>query len=130
MERAFPAAVPATTMDQWCDDNYRTALAQIKAWRIPKVGSDVRKLEYWLNNAAGNGVNEHLGWGWAGWKFWLGNRRLHKLIMDGVMTPATYRLFEGREGGRKRWDGAEEAIYKANGKTPPARAVVAHKTAD
>ena len=102
-------------MDVWCDENYDRALKQIKTWRIPKTGADPVAFERWLNDAAGNGVNEALGWGWKGWKFWWNNRELYGLIMNGVSTPFVYRLFEGKERSRKQWQGAAEAIYKANG---------------
>lgn len=70
----------------------------------------------WLNQVAGNGVNEALGWGWKGWEFWWKERELWSFVMDGVNTPFTYRLFKGRRGGRRKWDGAREAIWKANGR--------------
>lgn len=69
------------------------------------------KWRAWLNNAAGNGLNEYLGWGWRGWWFWLWNRKFCHLLMTGVDSPLIQRLFPGR---RKRWDGAREAIEKVN----------------
>ncbi|KAF2234096.1 FAD/NAD(P)-binding domain-containing protein [Viridothelium virens] len=102
-------------MNAWCDRNYKSNLAQLQDWHLQKVGLIPQELEHWLNDAAGNGVNEILGssWSWAAWKFWWNNRALYKLIMTGIDTPFPYRLFEGR---RKKWDGAAEAIYKVNGK--------------
>lgn len=38
---------------------------------------------------------------------------MYKMIMDGVDTPFALRLFV-TERGRKAWDGAREAIAKAN----------------
>lgn len=35
----------------------------------------------WLNEVAGTGCNEKLGYGWEGWKFWLGNMGLCNLMM-------------------------------------------------
>ena len=103
------------SIEKWCDSNYAYALSQIKRWRIPKTGTENGALEVWLNKAAGNGMEEKLGWGREGWTFWWKDREMYKLIMDGVNTPFVYRLFEGRAGARKRWDGAREAIYRANG---------------
>lgn len=64
-----------------------------------------------MNAAAGTGVDENLGYGLEGWKFWMRERKLCNLMMSGVMTPFMYRVFEGR---RKKWDGAREAILHAN----------------
>ena len=67
----------------------------------------------WLNDACGNGINEMLGWSWGSWKFWWKERALYRLVVNGVNTGFLYRLFEGR---RRRWEGAREAIYRANGR--------------
>jgi dimethylaniline monooxygenase (N-oxide forming) len=67
-----------------------------------------------LQSAAGTGVNEKLGYGWEGWKFWWSERELCNLLMTGVDSPHVQRLFEGRYGGRQKWSGALEAIKKAN----------------
>ncbi|EKD14955.1 dimethylaniline monooxygenase 2 [Drepanopeziza brunnea f. sp. 'multigermtubi' MB_m1] len=64
-----------------------------------------------LDSAAGTGVDEHLGYGLNGWRFWWRERHLCNLMMRGVMTPFMYRFFEGR---RKRWGGARKAIVHAN----------------
>ncbi|KAF8298250.1 FAD/NAD(P)-binding domain-containing protein [Clavulina sp. PMI_390] len=62
--------------------------------------------------------DDHLFWfgSWAGWKWWWNNRALSRLLLDGPDVPASHRL-----RGRKKWDGAEDAIWKANGKVPPKR---------
>lgn len=100
----------------WCDTDYAYSLRQIKRWRVFKTGTETGQLESWLNRAAGNGLEEKLGWGWEGWKFWFRERELYGLVMDRVSTPFVYRLFQGREGGRKMWEGAREAILKVNGR--------------
>lgn len=66
----------------------------------------------WANDAAGTGVNEKLGYGVEGWKFWLSDRAFCKLCMDGIYSPHLYRVFDGK---RKKWDGARKAIEEANG---------------
>ena len=111
----FPLPDPAS-VEESCDEDYRYSLRQIRRWRIAKTGKENGALESWLNRAAGNSVDEHLGWRWKGWRFWWRERELWRLIMDGVNTPYVYRLFEGREGARRKWDGAKEAIYRANGR--------------
>ncbi|KAF8320350.1 FAD/NAD(P)-binding domain-containing protein [Clavulina sp. PMI_390] len=56
-------------------------------------------------------------WSWEGWKWWWNNRALSSLVMDGPDLPASHRL-----RGRKKWDGAADVIWKANGKVPPKKA--------
>ena len=66
----------------------------------------------WLNDAAGTGVNEYLGYGVQGWKFWLREPVFCNLLMGGVVnSPHVWRLFDGR---RKKWEGAREAIVRVN----------------
>lgn len=38
----------------------------------------------WLNEVAGTGCNEKLGYGWEGWKFWVMNMRLCNLMTRAV----------------------------------------------
>ena len=101
-------------ISKWCEGNYRYCLKQIERWRVPKTGTDNGAFESWLNRAAGNDVEENLGWGWKGWRFWWTDNEMYRLIMNGVNTPFVYRLFEGRKGSRKRWSGARDAILQAN----------------
>lgn len=65
----------------------------------------------WANEAAGAGVNEHLGWGLTGWKFWFQDRAFYKLLMDGIYTPFIWRVFAGK---RKTWEGARAEIERVN----------------
>lgn len=103
-------------MDDWCETNYRRSLGSIKSHHVPKTGSDARKLERWLNQVAGNGLDARLGWGTEGWELWWKDRELYKLLTNGVDTPFAQRLFDGRLGSRMRWEGARRAIYRANGR--------------
>ncbi|UPK97593.1 hypothetical protein LCI18_008528 [Fusarium solani-melongenae] len=84
---------------------------------IAKDGSAVpgwvRQHEWiaWANKAAGTQVNEHLGWGLTGWKFWFQDRTFYTMLMDGIYTPFLWRVFDGK---RKKWDGARAEIEKVN----------------
>ena len=114
-------SLPAQSeIEAWCDKNYASSLSQLSVWHLQKAGIPPRKFEKWLSAAVGNGMNEMLGWtSLAAWKFWWGDRKLYRLIMDGIDTPYVYRLFPGRgDKGRKKWDGARAAIFKANGLPP------------
>ncbi|KAM5358214.1 hypothetical protein ACJZ2D_015489 [Fusarium nematophilum] len=65
-----------------------------------------------VDDAAGTGVYEHLGWTLKGIRFWLREPKLCSLMAWGVNTPHLYRVFE--TGKRKAWDGAREAIRHVN----------------
>ena len=67
-----------------------------------------------LNDAAGTGVNEKLGYGLQGWLYWCSDPWFCNVLMTGVMSAHVFRLFE--TGRRKSWKGAREAIIKANEK--------------
>ena len=98
-------------IDEWCDDHYNWSVEQARIARAPAGFIKGAEIEHWLNDACGNGLNEKLGWGLEGWKFWWEERELWNLIMNGVNTGFIYRLFDGR---RKSWAGAKDAIMKAN----------------
>ena len=101
-------------MEAWCDESYVSAMKIMEQHRISKPPTDGPALEVWLNRAAGNGVEEHLGWSWRAWSFWFQDHELYRLIMRGVDTPYVGRLFAGRAGSRTRWSGARDAILRAN----------------
>lgn len=69
----------------------------------------------WADNMAGLGIAERLGYGARGWSFWLNDRKLCNILMDGVSSPHMYRLFE--TGRRKAWTGAREEILRINGQS-------------
>jgi dimethylaniline monooxygenase (N-oxide forming) len=69
---------------------------------------------WFLNDAAGTGINERLSWNATSWAFWLKNFRLSNLLMGGVDSPHVLRLFPTRAGGPARWDGAMKEIEWAN----------------
>ncbi|MCJ1355306.1 MAG: hypothetical protein MMC33_005297 [Icmadophila ericetorum] len=72
-----------------------------------------------LNDAAGTGVNENLGYGLRGWLYWLREPRFCHLLMTGVISAHVFRLFDGR---RKKWIGAKDAILRANSNAKLPRA--------
>lgn len=63
----------------------------------------------WADRTAGTGVNEYLGWGWKGWKFWFQEPRFCSLLMGGIYSPHIYRYFDGK---RKKWGGARAEIER------------------
>lgn len=66
----------------------------------------------WVNEAAGTGLKDHLGWGLKGWNFWRRDRKLCGLLMDGMYSPHVFRLFE--TGKRTPWEAARETILEVN----------------
>ena len=75
--------------------------------------------DYYLAATEAGCADDHYSWfscTWDGWKWWWNNRALSRLLMDGPDIPASHRL-----RGRKRWEGAEEIIWRANGKVKPGK---------
>jgi len=50
----------------------------------------------WANEMAGMGVDEHLGYGWKGWWFWVTNMPFWNLLPEGTNPPYIYGLFDGK----------------------------------
>jgi dimethylaniline monooxygenase (N-oxide forming) len=64
-----------------------------------------------MNELAGTGVDEYLGYGWKGWWFWMWNRKFCNVLMGGLWSPCIYRVFGGK---RKVWEGARGAVERVN----------------
>lgn len=68
----------------------------------------------WCDEAAGLGMVKRMGYGLEGWKFWLTDRKMCKLLTDGLLSPHLFRLFD--EGKRKPWPEAREEVINVNEK--------------
>lgn len=104
---------PREAMDAWVDANQEWVASR---WRLDH-GVDtsmVKQWEFqgWLHRAAGTGMENLSPLSWKGWRFWWQDRKLYKLMNDGVETAHMYKYFE--TGKRETWDGAAEAILHAN----------------
>ncbi|KAJ9622083.1 hypothetical protein H2203_006964 [Taxawa tesnikishii (nom. ined.)] len=77
----------------------------------------------WLDRTAGCGVGDNLGgWGlgafcggclsWKTWKLWWQDKELYRMCVNGLATPAIWRLFD--TGKRKVWKGARQEVFRAN----------------
>ena len=101
--------------ERWCERMYRSTLQSIKDHNVPQIGAtNLLEMERWLNVAAGNGIEEYLGWGWKAWRFWWNDGGFWKMVMGGVDTPFLGVLFEGEIGSRKAWPGARAAIEQVD----------------
>nr|OQO16618.1 hypothetical protein B0A51_14119 [Rachicladosporium sp. CCFEE 5018] len=105
-----------TEMQSEADSFYASLISTLKNGEIAHAGirSDLA-FSRWLHEVAGTGLFEHVGsWtSWRCWKLWWSDRKFYKMLLDGVMSPHAWRLFDmGR--GRKVWSGAREAVEKAN----------------
>lgn len=100
-------------MNSWIDNHQRWVASR---WKVDHSidTSMVKQWEFqaWLHEAAGTGMENLSLFGLKGWKFWWKNRKMYKLMNDGVETAHMYRYFE--TGKRQTWDGATEAILHAN----------------
>ncbi|KAF2733991.1 putative dimethylaniline monooxygenase [Polyplosphaeria fusca] len=104
---------PLKTMNAHIDAHHEW-LAQ--RWRIDPLGFQPSSVKTWefqdfLHDAAGTGM-ENLGWGWKGWKFFFADPKMSWMMNNGVETAHAFRYFE--TGKRRTWEGAREAIIKAN----------------
>ena len=70
----------------------------------------------WITQMAGCDIDDQLGYfTWNSWKLWWQDRQFYDVLVNGVWSPHVYRLFDSsRPGGRKKWDGAREAIIRVN----------------
>lgn len=77
------------------------------------VMSDLAKDAWmkWAQEAAGTGVDEKLGYGLEGWKFWASDWKFCNLLMGGIESPLVDRVIGGK---RKKWDGVRQAIADQN----------------
>lgn len=106
------------------EDWYRAHCAWVLSVRRGSPRGKIIKLlvrqSPWLQfvqNAAGTNVGMHLDYGSRkAWELWWNDRKLSKLLMDGIYSPHLFRLFEYSESGagRKAWDGARKAIETVN----------------
>lgn len=102
------------TMESW--------LSTHQSWirkRIAKVGPngngyqevDNGEWSYFLHDAAGTGLYEHVGWGWRAWRLWWNDRELYRAISSLPICAYSYRVFD--MGKRMPWQGARQTILDA-----------------
>lgn len=66
---------------------------------------------YFLHEAAGTGLYDHVGWGWKAWGLWLRDRELYRAIANMPVCAYSYRVFD--LGKRRPWEGARQALIDA-----------------
>ncbi|KAL1953846.1 hypothetical protein VTO42DRAFT_2106 [Malbranchea cinnamomea] len=99
-------------MERQVDDQFRWVSNLARNGPVaPGLTRGVDWLE-WADEAAGLGMAAHLGYGWQGWRFWARDREFCNMVMDGLLLPFHYRLFD--VGKRKPWKDARQTIIKVN----------------
>jgi dimethylaniline monooxygenase (N-oxide forming) len=110
-------------------DIMQSVVMKQEKWRLDRlaqrggssgVTEGIFPLGPWLADLAttlGLGLDENLGYGVEGWKFWWQDRKFCDVLMGGLDSPHIYRVFDG-EGKRKIWEGARAEICKVNGVAP------------
>ena len=68
----------------------------------------------WLDKTGGFGIRKHFGFveRWTNldsWSLWWNDRKLYYKCLNGLTSPALFRLFD--EGKRKAWNGARKQIF-------------------
>ncbi|KAJ9500880.1 hypothetical protein H2202_003438 [Exophiala xenobiotica] len=114
-----PSLPPQGDMEQWYADH----LAYVRSLRALSPHGKFVKLSVrsglwlpWVQDTAGCEVAKYLDFfSLPAWKLWWQDREFSNLLVHGIWSPHLYRLFEPkRPGGRKKWDGAREAIERVN----------------
>ncbi|KAI5458602.1 flavin monooxygenase-like protein [Mariannaea sp. PMI_226] len=98
-------------MERWMNVQEKRISSLAQRGTVIPASVPAREWLKWADTTAGMGVEEHLGWGWKGWMFWLKDRILWRMLMDGQPTAAIWRLFDGK---RKSWPHARAEIEYAN----------------
>ncbi|KAH4044842.1 hypothetical protein HBH92_170680 [Parastagonospora nodorum] len=101
------------SMNAWINAHHSWLASRFRAEPLGFNASAVKTWEFqqFLHDAAGTGM-ENLGYGWKGWKFFIHDPKMSLLMNNGVETAHAFRYFE--TGKRRTWEGAREAIIKAN----------------
>ena len=70
----------------------------------------------WVTRMGGCEIDDHLGYfSLNSWELWWYERQFYDTLVHGLWSPHVYRLFDtSLPYGRKRWDGAREAIINVN----------------
>lgn len=114
-----PVLPPKTEMEQW----YARHLSYVDSIRalspdrkFVKLSVQSRKWLPWIMDQGGCNIDHQLGWfSLESWELWWKDRELHNILSYGIWSPHIFRMFESsRPGGRKKWDGAREAIIRVN----------------
>lgn len=111
------AALPSSLgMKEDIDNHYDFITKALHNGPVPHPGVRINSKATWdwLNRTAGTSLVERLGnFGIEACKLWWSDRRFYNMLMDGVNTPAVYRLFD-TGSGRKPWSGARVHIERIN----------------
>ena len=81
----------------------------------------------WLDQAAGGGLYDNIGGMFGGlfnpraWSLWWKDRKLYRLLMNGVFSPAIWRLFDTGKRRSLEWETARAIIISQNEKAEAAR---------
>ncbi|KPI37132.1 Dimethylaniline monooxygenase [N-oxide-forming] 5 [Cyphellophora attinorum] len=109
-------------------------IAKHDAWRRPRITKEpnlhqgdivTRPYMYFLHDAAGTDMYEHIGWGAKAWKLWWSDRALYNALAYGPATAYGHRLFE--TGKRRTWKGARQAIIDTAAEVKELQAAAGQK---
>ena len=105
------ALPPVCEMETWIKNH--------DAWRRPRMLKEpgmhqgdilTRPWMYFLHEAAGTQMYEHVGWGWKAWALWWRDKELYNALAHGPATAYGHRLFG--TGKRRVWSGARQAVVE------------------
>lgn len=103
---------PAEERSRWMDRQTERMVGLAHRGTPPVASVSQPEWLRWADETAGAGMFDRMGWGRKGWCFWWTDRALYKMMMDGVLTSASWRVFD--EGKRRPWPEAREEIIRLN----------------
>jgi dimethylaniline monooxygenase (N-oxide forming) len=114
-----PSLPPQTEMENWYSEHlsYVSNLRSLSPHgKFVKYSLRSGPFLSWVEKTIGCEVATHLGFfSPKAWQLYWSDPKFSRLLCHGIWSPHVYRLFEPkRPGGRKRWDGAREAIERVN----------------
>lgn len=83
----------------------------------------------WIDETAGCGLYENMGdigggwFNWRAWRLWWRDRKLYRVLRNGLFTPAIWRLFDTGKRRAMDWETGKAMIWKENERADKDREV-------
>lgn len=118
-----PALPPLPDMRAWYQEHLRRRQALQERYSplenstFYPILMDLSEQLTWLDETAGSGLYLNLSWGWfnwRAWRLWWKDRKLYHVLLNGLFTPAIWRLFPTGRRKNLPWDECVSMIMSEN----------------